>query len=138
MLRDCFTGKNKTLRSLFLRRSFAARCLFREQAPVTPAQASVRRATSTGRSGLDPADIERMRERLAAVLDAAGVAQQRPNAMPLEAFLQLYGAARDMGLRWTEAPAYASRRPEAEPTAELAAEPAQDQGTGAQGAGGNA
>lgn len=104
MLRDCFTGKNKTMRSLFLRRSFAARCLYRAQGPVKPAEASGRRATSTGRSGLDPSETEGMRERLAAVLQRADVSQMRPNAMPLEAFLSLYDAARHMGLRWTEAP----------------------------------
>jgi len=96
MLRECFSGKNKTLRSLLLKPSAVRRAVFR----ASPGGQQGRRATSSSRSGVDEEEAAAMRSRLDRCLEQTGLHDARPNAMPLESFLELYGASTEQGIVW--------------------------------------
>ena len=73
-LKLCFTGKNKTMRSLWGLRVVVTRT----QPPEWPADAP-------------------WRDRLLAIVDSTGLSAQRANAMSLHEFLSLYRALRAGG-----------------------------------------
>lgn len=109
MLRDCFAGKNKTLRSLFLKKSAIRRMLLRQRAaealvddsPESTGKTTNRtHATSSRRSEVTETEVSDARVEVEASLLQAGLAELRANAMPLEAFLELYHCTVEAGFAW--------------------------------------
>lgn len=90
-LRIIFAGKNKMLRSTLNNRALLERL---EKHRVDRSSSN-----NTGRSSSDPARIETP----AAILEQLGVAQQRPNGLPLDALLSAYRALSAAGYRFRDA-----------------------------------
>ena len=95
MLRECFAGRNKTLRALFASKSFSRRALLRTTGHVE--EASV---TSNTRSSLSPEQVQEMRGTLLSCLEDLQLHDARANAMPLDAFLRLHTLSTSRGVVW--------------------------------------
>ena len=105
MLRDCFSGKNKTLRSLFLKKSAVRRMLLRRKSVLdgcqdAPGGAKRTHATSGRRSGVSEEEVLETRGEVEQALAKAGLTDYRPNAMPLESFLDLFHCTTEAGMAW--------------------------------------
>jgi 16S rRNA A1518/A1519 N6-dimethyltransferase RsmA/KsgA/DIM1 with predicted DNA glycosylase/AP lyase activity len=96
LLRECFAGRNKTLRALFSSKSFARRALAR----VIDREAPIGSVTSNQRSELPPERVAHMREALVGCLTSLGLSDARPNALGLAEFVQLHDAMVGSGVVW--------------------------------------
>jgi 18S rRNA (adenine1779-N6/adenine1780-N6)-dimethyltransferase len=102
LLRACFNGKNKTLRSLLGSKTvLAALARQREGAPAEPARAGEGDGVvATAAGAAARSEMAAARADVLAALAGAGAEKWRANAMPIEAFRTLYDALREKGFRF--------------------------------------
>jgi 18S rRNA (adenine1779-N6/adenine1780-N6)-dimethyltransferase len=99
LLRVCFSGKNKTLRSLFGGKTvLAALARRRWGAPPAPPPGDAVVATAAGAAARS--ELAGARADVLAVLAALGGEKWRANAMPIDAFRALYEALTAAGFRF--------------------------------------
>jgi 18S rRNA (adenine1779-N6/adenine1780-N6)-dimethyltransferase len=105
LLRVCFSGKNKTLRSLFSGKTvLAALARRRVGAPRVPAPAGEGDGVvATAAGAAVRSELAAARADVLAVLAATGAETWRANAMPIEAFKTLHEGLRGAGFRFVGA-----------------------------------
>ncbi|CAE7246262.1 DIM1 [Symbiodinium sp. KB8] len=110
MLKRCFSGRNKTLRSLFSSKYLLAALEAQRQAvqaTLRAAQANHQPETTRAAAASAAATIQKMshldaRALILVTLDRAGLLASRANAMPVTDFFKLYHAFHQAGL-WFDA-----------------------------------